>query len=143
MSLTKPDQTERARRLRKSDTAAEQRLWEALRGRRLAGLKFVRQLPIGPYYADFVCRAKRLIIEVDGDTVVLPGGGGGLVEATVWYVVMLGVGVRFGHMLDDGGPGGESPRRSPVMGARRPERGAGPPDRPPTGWPCLRRSLWR
>ena len=68
MSLTKPDQTERARRLRKSDTAAEQRLWEALRGRRLAGLKFVRQLPIGPYYADFVCRAKRLIIEVDGDT---------------------------------------------------------------------------
>ncbi|MCB9731559.1 MAG: hypothetical protein H6745_02865 [Deltaproteobacteria bacterium] len=30
---------------------------------------------------------------------------GGLVEATVWYVVMLGVGVRFGHMLDDGGPG--------------------------------------
>lgn len=30
---------------------------------------------------------------------------GGLVEATVWYVVMLGAGVRFGHMLDDGGPG--------------------------------------
>ena len=68
MALTKPDHTDRARRLRKSDTAAEQRLWEALRGRRLAGLKFVRQLPIGPYYADFVCRAKRLIIEVDGDT---------------------------------------------------------------------------
>ena len=68
MALTKPDQTERARRLRKSDTAAEQRLWEALRGRRLAGLKFVRQLPIGPYYADFVCRTQKLIVEVDGDT---------------------------------------------------------------------------
>jgi very-short-patch-repair endonuclease len=53
MALTKPDNTARARHLRKSDTAAEQRLWEALRARRLAGLKYVRQLPIGPYYADF------------------------------------------------------------------------------------------
>jgi len=68
MALTKPDHVDRARSLRKSDTAAEQRLWEALRSRRLAGLKFVRQLPVGPYTADFVCRARKLIVEVDGDT---------------------------------------------------------------------------
>ena len=61
-------QRERARKLRKSDTAAEQRLWEFLRGRRLNGLKFVRQLPVGSYIADFACREKHLIVEVDGVT---------------------------------------------------------------------------
>ncbi len=68
MALTEPEQLERARTSRKSDTAAEQRLWEDLRDRRLAGLKFVRQLPIGPYIADFACRAKMLVVEVDGAT---------------------------------------------------------------------------
>jgi len=61
-------QLERARRLRRQDTGAEQRLWAQLRGRRLDGLKFVRQLPVGPYIADFACRERRLIIEVDGAT---------------------------------------------------------------------------
>jgi very-short-patch-repair endonuclease len=32
----------------------------------MAGFKFVRQEPIGPYYADFCCRERRLIVEVDG-----------------------------------------------------------------------------
>ena len=68
MDYLKPEQRERARQLRKSDTAAEQRLWEQLRGRRLSGLKFVRQLPIGPYIADFACRTAHLIVEVDGAT---------------------------------------------------------------------------
>ena len=68
MAYLKPEQRERARQLRKSDTAAEQRLWEHLRGRRLSGLKFVRQLPIGPYIADFACRTAYLIVEVDGAT---------------------------------------------------------------------------
>ena len=58
----------RARDLRKRETAAELRLWEALRGRRLSGAKFVRQLPIGPYFADFACRESKLIIEVDRAT---------------------------------------------------------------------------
>ena len=58
----------RARNLRKHDTAAEQKLWEALRGRRLNGTKFVRQLPVGPYIADFACRELKLIVEVDGAT---------------------------------------------------------------------------
>jgi very-short-patch-repair endonuclease len=59
---------ENARDLRHTETAAEIRLWEKLRGRRLNGFKFVRQLPIGFYVADFACRAEKLIVEVDGDT---------------------------------------------------------------------------
>jgi very-short-patch-repair endonuclease len=58
----------RASCLRKGETEAERRLWQELRGRRLNGFKFVRQLSIGPYYADFGCRAARLVVEVDGST---------------------------------------------------------------------------
>ena len=36
-----------------------------LRGRRL-GFKFRRQLPIGPYFADFACLSARLVVEIDG-----------------------------------------------------------------------------
>ncbi|MEH3046396.1 endonuclease domain-containing protein [Sphingomonas adhaesiva] len=46
----------------------ETRLWLALRGRRFHGVKFSRQVAIGPYIADFCARSQRLIIEVDGDT---------------------------------------------------------------------------
>lgn len=60
--------TDRARELRRASTAAERKLWDALRGRRLCGFKFVRQEPIGPFFADFVCREKSLVIEVDGAT---------------------------------------------------------------------------
>ncbi len=42
------------------------KLWLALRDRRLAGFKFVRQVTIGPYIADFACRAGNLVIELDG-----------------------------------------------------------------------------
>jgi len=44
----------------------ERRLWEVLRGRRLEGLKFRRQVPIGPYVADFLCLRHRLVVEADG-----------------------------------------------------------------------------
>ncbi|MEX2127552.1 MAG: DUF559 domain-containing protein [Xanthobacteraceae bacterium] len=54
------------RRLRRDATNAEVKMWLALRDRRLAGFKFVRQEAIGPYVVDFVCRAKRLVVEVDG-----------------------------------------------------------------------------
>ncbi len=59
-------QVKRARALRRSDNDAETQLWWALRNRNLNGLKFVRQLPIGPYFADFACREARLVIELDG-----------------------------------------------------------------------------
>ena len=58
--------TGRARRLRNVPTDEEGKLWYRLRSRRLNGYKFVRQEPIGPYTVDFVCRERRLIIEVDG-----------------------------------------------------------------------------
>ena len=54
------------RKLRGQLTDAERKLWYALRDRRLGGFKFVRQEAIGPYIADFVCRDKNLVIEVDG-----------------------------------------------------------------------------
>ena len=49
-------------------TSVEDKLWYHLRGRRLAGLKFVRQAPSGPYFVDFLCRELKLIVEVDGAT---------------------------------------------------------------------------
>ncbi len=58
--------TRRARSLRQVDNDAETRLWSELRNRRLNGFKFVRQLAIGPYFADFACREKMLVVEVDG-----------------------------------------------------------------------------
>ena len=56
----------RARSLRQNMTDAERKLWYALRDRRFAGFKFRRQVPIGPFIADFVCFEERLVIEVDG-----------------------------------------------------------------------------
>jgi very-short-patch-repair endonuclease len=58
----------RARELRRDAPIAERKLWEQLRNRNLDGLKFVRQEPIGPYVADFVCRDIKLVVEVDGGT---------------------------------------------------------------------------
>jgi very-short-patch-repair endonuclease len=52
--------------LRRNSTDAETKLWLSLRGRRLSGHKFLRQIAIGPYVLDFICREYRLIVEVDG-----------------------------------------------------------------------------
>ena len=57
----------RARSLRRSQTAAECKLWARLRGRRLA-FKFRRQHPIGRFVVDYYCHGCRLVIEIDGDT---------------------------------------------------------------------------
>src|SRR5713101_7206306 len=56
----------RARALRSRMTDAERKVWYALRDRRFAKVKFRRQVPIGPYIADFLCYEARLVIEVDG-----------------------------------------------------------------------------
>ena len=58
--------TPRARAMRASLTDAERALWRALRDRRLQGVKFRRQAPIGPYIADFLCVSRKLVIEADG-----------------------------------------------------------------------------
>jgi very-short-patch-repair endonuclease len=54
------------RALRRNSTDAEAALWQQLRARRLAGFKFRRQHPCGPYILDFYCPAERLAVELDG-----------------------------------------------------------------------------
>jgi very-short-patch-repair endonuclease len=56
----------RASALRRNSTDAEALLWHHLRNRRLLDLKFRRQRPIGPYFADFACIEIGLVIELDG-----------------------------------------------------------------------------
>ena len=56
----------RARRLRQTATDAESLLWKHLRGRRLCGFKFRRQVVIEPYIVDFACFDEKLIVEADG-----------------------------------------------------------------------------
>ncbi|WP_244497626.1 endonuclease domain-containing protein [Mesorhizobium sp. Root695] len=65
-SRRKTGTTQRARKLRQDDNQAEALLWLELKARRLGGYKFTRQFSIGPYYADFACREKWLVVEVDG-----------------------------------------------------------------------------
>ena len=55
-----------ANELRKASTNAENLLWQQLRSRKLDGLKFRRQHPVNNYVADFYCREKQIVIEVDG-----------------------------------------------------------------------------
>ncbi len=66
MSARNKGATAFARSLRKKDNDAEAALWSELRDRRLHNYKFVREWPIGRYFADFACRRKKLVIEVDG-----------------------------------------------------------------------------
>ena len=58
--------TAKARELRTHPTDAERRLWHKLKRRQIAGVKFRRQQPIGPYIVDFACLERRLAVEVDG-----------------------------------------------------------------------------
>jgi very-short-patch-repair endonuclease len=51
---------------RKRPTDAEKRLWSCLRNRKLAGLKFRRQHPLGDRTVDFFCADAKLAIELDG-----------------------------------------------------------------------------
>jgi len=57
---------QRARELRGHLSDAEQRLWRYLRRKYLHRHRFRRQVPIGPYIADFACLTASLIVEVDG-----------------------------------------------------------------------------
>jgi very-short-patch-repair endonuclease len=57
---------DRARELRKNMTDTERFAWQRLRQRQFVGYKFRRQVPLGPYIADFVCLKRRPILEFDG-----------------------------------------------------------------------------
>ena len=61
-----PGKTTQARNLRHNETEEEYPLWSDLRSRRLNGYKFARQVPLGPYIVDIICREHHLIVEVDG-----------------------------------------------------------------------------
>ena len=60
--------TARSRELRANMTPAERRLWSCLSTRKVAGVRFNTQFPIGPFVCDFVSRSAKLVIEVDGDS---------------------------------------------------------------------------
>ena len=62
----KPEIVENAKDLRKNVTEAEKALWEAVRSRRLDGLKFRRQHPVKQFILDFYCHQYLLGIEIDG-----------------------------------------------------------------------------
>jgi len=51
--------------LRKKQTPEEEAVWFLLRDNKL-GIKWRRQVSIGPYIADFYCRKKQLALEIDG-----------------------------------------------------------------------------
>ena len=57
---------ERGWEMRRRPTDVERKLWQYLRRRQVAGLKFRRQHPVGPFIADFACVSHRIIVEVDG-----------------------------------------------------------------------------
>lgn len=82
----------RARALRKNMTKAEVLLWQQLRRRQMGGFKFRRQMPVGPYVADFACSDRKLIVEVDGathaedDEITYDTRRTGYIEAQGWTV---------------------------------------------------------
>jgi very-short-patch-repair endonuclease len=66
MPQFRPRQTKRAKALRNNATETERKLWRHLRKRQLGGFKFSRQMDVGPYVCDFLCRENGLVIELDG-----------------------------------------------------------------------------
>ncbi|MCX2574801.1 endonuclease domain-containing protein [Pedobacter sandarakinus] len=52
--------------LRKTQTDAENLIWQSLRNRKVLGFKFRRQHPLDKYIADFYCYEAKLVIEIDG-----------------------------------------------------------------------------
>lgn len=65
MSRKEPYNTDRARMLRRKQSPPEGVLWSRLRGKKLAGIKFRRQHPIGPFVVDFCCVEAMLVVELD------------------------------------------------------------------------------
>jgi very-short-patch-repair endonuclease len=57
----------RARRLRREMTDAEWKLWHNLSRIPVEETHFRRQATIGPYFADFACHRKRIVVEIDGE----------------------------------------------------------------------------
>ena len=103
----------RAKTLRSNMTDAEKALWHALRAKRFSSAKFTRQVPIGPYVADFAARTARLIVEIDGGqhTPVADAARTAFLERQGYRVIRFwnndvlsnleGVLIRIGEVLKD------------------------------------------
>ncbi len=87
-----------ARDLRRGMTPSEDMLWNALRGRRLNGLKFRRQHPLDRFIIDFYCVERRLAVEVDGGIHATAGQAACDDERTVWLNVR---GIRVLRVTND------------------------------------------
>ena len=59
---------DRSRQLRRDMTHPERVLWSLLRNRQLGSLKFRRQVVIDRYVVDFICKERKLVVEVDGES---------------------------------------------------------------------------
>jgi len=85
LAKRKPDnRTQRARRLRRATTDAERMLWQCLRAIKPNDSHFRRQATIGPYFADFACHERRLVIELDGGQHNMPDGVAADAERTAF-----------------------------------------------------------
>ena len=84
----------KARELRRNPSRAERICWELIRAHRMKGVKFRRQHPIGPYFADFACQLKGLVIEIDGDhhadKIEADARRTAVMESLGWRVVRFG-----------------------------------------------------
>ena len=84
---------ERARSLRRDSSLPEKICWELLRAHRMEGIKFRRQHPIGPYFADFVCVSRMLVIEIDGrlhdDRIEIDARRTAVIEKLGWRVLRI------------------------------------------------------
>ena len=74
-----------ARAQRQNMTTAEAMLWRALRNHRVDGFGFRRQAPIGPYFADFVCLQRKIVVEADGRTHETADGKVRDAERDAWF----------------------------------------------------------
>lgn len=64
----KPEMKGRRQHLRNNATPTEQKLWQKLKGKQIAGVKFRRQYGIDNYVLDFYAPSCKLAIEIDGET---------------------------------------------------------------------------
>lgn len=93
-----------ARKQRANSVTAEAVMWQALRGRRLNGHKFRRQVPLGQYIADFVCFGSRLIVEIDGPSHAIGAQQARDATRDDWFVSEGFLVVRLANELVIGSP---------------------------------------
>jgi len=55
-----------AREMRNNPTSQEKTFWSIVKNRQFFGYRFLRQYCIGNYIVDFICKEKKIVIEIDG-----------------------------------------------------------------------------